>query len=178
MMENYSRHKTIGVRVGKVRIGGGSPIVVQSMTNTDTGDVNGTVDQIIALHEAGSELVRFTVKDDEGAIATPLIKKELINRGYGDIPLVGDFHYNGDKLLTKYPALCESLDKFRINPGNVGFGNMHDTNFETMVKKAIEYDKPVRIGVNGGSLDQIVLTKLMDDNTKAAVQKTADEIFL
>ncbi|MBC8496008.1 flavodoxin-dependent (E)-4-hydroxy-3-methylbut-2-enyl-diphosphate synthase, partial [archaeon] len=149
--------------VGNVIIGGDAPVRVQSMTNTLTADVNSTVKQIIELANAGSELVRFTVKDEDDAKAVPIIKKCLEEKNCS-VPIVGDFHYNGHLLLSKYPECAKALDKYRINPGNVGFGNAHDDNFKQMVDIAIKYGKPVRIGVNAGSLDQSVLKKLMDEN--------------
>jgi len=164
------------VRVGKVEIGGGKPVVIQSMTNTDTADVNKTVKQIIELVNAGSEIVRLTVNNDEAALAVPKIKEALEAKNI-DVPLVGCFHYNGHTLLTKYKDLCEALDKYRINPGNVGFGEKRDKQFEIMIEKAIEYNKPVRIGVNWGSLDQDLQLKLMDENAKASNPKSATEIL-
>lgn len=169
--------KTIEVKIGNVKIGNGNQIVVQSMTNTNTADVQSTVQQIIELAEAGSELVRFTVENEKMAEAVKLIKKELIDHGV-NVPLVGDFHYNGHLLLTQVPSCAEALDKYRINPGNVGFGESHDNNFKSMIEKAIEYGKPVRIGVNWGSLDKQVLAKLMDENSKKAKPKPANAIVL
>jgi (E)-4-hydroxy-3-methylbut-2-enyl-diphosphate synthase len=160
------RHKTVSVRVGHVKVGGGAPIVVQSMTNTDTADVNGTAQQVAALHRQGSEIVRITVDRDEAAAAVPHIKDKLLKMGV-NVPLVGDFHYIGHKLLAAHPACAEALDKYRINPGNVGFGNKKDTQFSAIVETAIKHDKPVRIGANWGSLDQELLTTLMDANTKS-----------
>ena len=160
------RHTTIPVKVGHVKVGGGAPIVVQSMTNTDTADVNGTAQQVAALHRAGSEYVRITVDRDEAAAAVPHIKDKLLKMGV-NVPLVGDFHYIGHKLLAAHPACAEALDKYRINPGNVGFGNKKDTQFSAIVETAIKHDKPVRIGANWGSLDQELLTTLMDENTKS-----------
>src|SRR6059036_539346 len=159
-----SRHKTTQVMVGNVAVGGGAPIVVQSMTNTDTADVEGTVAQIAALSRAGSELVRITVDRDEAAAAVPHIRDGLRKRGI-TTPLIGDFHYIGHKLLADYPACAEALDKYRINPGNVGFKNKRDTQFADIIEIANKNDKPVRIGANWGSLDQELLTKLMDENT-------------
>jgi (E)-4-hydroxy-3-methylbut-2-enyl-diphosphate synthase len=161
------RHKTVPVMVGNVKVGGGAPIVVQSMTNTDTADVNGTVGQVAALHRAGSEYVRITVDRDEAAAAVPHIKEKLLKMGL-DVPLVGDFHYIGHTLLQNHPACAEALDKYRINPGNVGFGKKKDTQFSSIVEMAIKHNKPVRIGANWGSLDQELLTTLMDENTKSA----------
>ena len=149
-----------------MKVGGGAPIVVQSMTNTDTADVDGTVKQVAALARAGSEIVRITVDRDEAAAAVPHIKDKLLKMGV-DVPLVGDFHYIGHKLLAEHPACAEALDKYRINPGNVGFGKKKDTQFSAIVETAIKHDKPVRIGANWGSLDQELLTTLMDENTKS-----------
>lgn len=161
-----SRQKTNVVKIGKLLLGGGNPIIVQSMTNTDTADIAGTVEQIIQLSEAGSEIVRITVNNEPSAAAVPIIKDELTKRGYGDVPIVGDFHYNGHKLLADYPEMAVALDKYRINPGNVGFKAKRDVQFEEIVMAAIKYDKPVRIGVNWGSLDQDLATKLMDENSQ------------
>jgi len=160
------RHKTVSVKVGHVKVGGGAPIVVQSMTNTDTADAEGTAQQVAALARAGSEIVRITVDRDEAAAAVPHIKDKLLAMGV-NVPLVGDFHYIGHKLLAAHPACAEALDKYRINPGNVGFGNKKDTQFSAIVETAIKHDKPVRIGANWGSLDQELLTTLMDENTRS-----------
>src|SRR6476469_7038217 len=160
------RHKTTQVMVGNVAVGGGAPIVVQSMTNTDTADVAGTVEQIAALSRAGSELVRITVDRAEAAAAVPHIRDALRKRGI-TTPLIGDFHYIGHKLLAEHPACAEALDKYRINPGNVGFKNKRDTQFAAILEIANETDKPVRIGANWGSLDQELLTRRMDDNAKS-----------
>src|SRR6195952_6005726 len=157
------RHKTTQVMVGNVAVGGGAPIVVQSMTNTDTADVAGTVEQIAALSRAGSELVRITVDRDEAAAAVPHIRDALRKRGI-TTPLIGDFHYIGHKLLADHPACAEALDKYRINPGNVGFKNKRDTQFTDIVEIALKNNKTVRIGANWGSLDQELLTKLMEEN--------------
>ncbi|MBU1174755.1 MAG: flavodoxin-dependent (E)-4-hydroxy-3-methylbut-2-enyl-diphosphate synthase [Alphaproteobacteria bacterium] len=157
------RKKTIGVDVGGVLVGGGAPVVVQSMTNTDTADIDGTAAQIAALHRAGSELVRVTVDRDEAAAAVPHIRERLERRGVF-VPIIGDFHYIGQKLLSDHPACAEALAKYRINPGNVGFKLKRDTQFATLIELAIRYGKPVRIGVNWGSLDQELLTRLMDEN--------------
>ncbi len=159
------RHKTVGVDVGGVMVGGGAPIVVQSMTNTDTADVDGTVRQIAALARAGSELVRITVDRDEAAAAVPKIKERLLKMGI-TAPIVGDFHYIGHKLLAEHPGCAEALDKYRINPGNVGFKDKKDRQFSQIVEMAIKHGKPVRIGANWGSLDQELLTTLMDANSK------------
>jgi (E)-4-hydroxy-3-methylbut-2-enyl-diphosphate synthase len=159
------RHKTTQVMVGNIAVGGGAPIVVQSMTNTDTADVEGTVAQIAALSRAGSELVRITVDRDEAAAAVPHIRDGLRKRGI-TTPLIGDFHYIGHKLLAEHPACAEALDKYRINPGNVGFKNKRDSQFTDIVEIALKNNKPVRIGANWGSLDQELLTRLMEDNAK------------
>jgi (E)-4-hydroxy-3-methylbut-2-enyl-diphosphate synthase len=163
-----SRRATCGVRVGDVDVGGGAPIVVQSMTNTDTADVAATVTQVAALARAGSEIVRVTVNTAEAAAAVPLIRDQLAAKGV-DVPIVGDFHFNGHRLLTQHPACAEALAKLRINPGNVGRGSRRDEQFATMIEFACRYDKPVRIGVNWGSLDQELLARLMDENAKLAV---------
>ncbi len=175
-MNPISRRKSIVVNVGGVLVGGGNPIVVQSMTNTDTADIDDTVEQIDHLHQAGSEIVRITVNNDESAKAVPFIKEKLINRGV-NVPIVGDFHYNGHKLLTKYPDMAKSLAKFRINPGNTGT-KTRDENFCTIVEQAIRYDKPVRIGVNWGSLDQQLLAQYMDENNERAQPKSSKEVML
>jgi (E)-4-hydroxy-3-methylbut-2-enyl-diphosphate synthase len=166
-MSIFSRKKTVGVDVGGVRVGGGAPIVVQSMTNTDTADVDATVRQVAQLWRAGSELVRITVDRDESAAAVPHIRDRLARMGIS-VPLIGDFHYIGHKLLTEHPAAAEALAKYRINPGNVGFKAKRDTQFATLIELAIRYGKPVRIGVNWGSLDEELLTRLMDENSAAA----------
>ncbi|MFG1269848.1 flavodoxin-dependent (E)-4-hydroxy-3-methylbut-2-enyl-diphosphate synthase [Xanthobacter sp. DSM 14520] len=158
-----ARRPTVGVPVGRVMVGGGAPVVVQSMTNTDTADIEGTVRQVAALVRAGSEIVRITVDRNEAAAAVPHIKEKLLAQGI-DVPLVGDFHYIGHKLLADYPACAEALDKYRINPGNVGFGDKKDRQFAAIVETAIRHDKPVRIGANWGSLDGELLTRLMDEN--------------
>jgi len=161
--------------VGGVAVGGGAPIVVQSMTNTDTADINSTVEQIAALHKAGSELVRITVDRNEAAAAVPHIREKLLARGV-DVPLIGDFHYIGHTLLGEHPACAEALDKYRINPGNVGFGDKKDRQFAAIIETAIRHEKPVRIGVNWGSLDQALLTRLMDENQKSGSAMTAGEV--
>jgi (E)-4-hydroxy-3-methylbut-2-enyl-diphosphate synthase len=173
------RRQSVGVNVGGVMVGGGAPVVVQSMTNTDTADIDATVKQVMQLARAGSEIVRITVDRDESAAAVPIIRDRLAFMGY-DVPLVGDFHYIGHKLLTDHPACAEALAKYRINPGNVGFKAKRDTQFATLIEIANKYDKPVRIGVNWGSLDEELLTKLMDENaaspnpiSAAAVQREA-----
>lgn len=157
------RKKTQQVLVGNIKVGGGAPIVVQSMTNTDTTDITATVNQIIELATAGSELVRITVNTEEAAAAVPEIRRQLDAQNFS-VPIVGDFHFNGHKLLEKYPECAKALAKFRINPGNVGRGKNRDPQFQQMIEFACLYDKPVRIGVNGGSLDQSVLTRLLDEN--------------
>ncbi len=165
------RHRTVGVTIGEgaaaVTVGGGAPIVVQSMTNTDTADIDGTVRQVAALARAGSELVRITVDRDESAAAVPHIREKLARMGV-TVPLVGDFHYIGHKLLADHPACAEALDKYRINPGNVGFKDKKDRQFAMIVEQAITHGKAVRIGANWGSLDQELLTHLMDENAKSA----------
>jgi (E)-4-hydroxy-3-methylbut-2-enyl-diphosphate synthase len=169
-MEKILRRKTFSVKVGDVVIGDRSPVVVQSMTNTDTADKALTVAQVSSLANAGSELVRITVNTGEAAAQVPYIRAELDEMGCL-VPLVGDFHYNGHTLLTKYPACARALSKYRINPGNVGFKEKKDLQFTTMIEQAIKYDKPVRIGVNWGSLDQVLLAKLMDVNAKRPTPK-------
>ncbi len=176
MNREIKRHATIGVDVGGIQIGGGAPIVVQSMTNTDTADVAATAQQCFELWQAGSELVRITVNNKEAAQAVPLIKEKLITMGWENPILIGDFHYIGHTLLSEYPECAKALAKYRINPGNVGFGNKHDVNFATMIEIAIKYDKPVRIGVNWGSLDQSLVVALMDQNAKLAQPKSTEEI--
>ncbi len=165
MSELKNRRKSIPVRVGNVTIGGESPIVVQSMTNTDTADVSATVAQIVALAGAGSEIVRVTVNNKAAAEAVPAIR-DMLRKSDCNVPLVGDFHYNGHKLLNGIPACAVALDKYRINPGNVGRGSKRDPQFAAMIEAAMKYRKPVRIGVNWGSLDQSLLTKLMDENSQ------------
>jgi (E)-4-hydroxy-3-methylbut-2-enyl-diphosphate synthase len=160
------RHRTVAVKVGNVTVGGGAPVVVQSMTNTDTADIEGTANQVAALARAGSEIVRITVDRDEAAAAVPHIKDRLRKMNI-DAPIVGDFHYIGHKLLADHPACAEALDKYRINPGNVGFKEKKDRQFGAIVETAIRHNKPVRIGANWGSLDQELLTQLMDQNAKS-----------
>lgn len=171
----FPRRTSVGVDVGGVVVGGGAPVVVQSMTNTDTADVDQTVAQVAALHRAGSEIVRITVDRDESAAAVPHIHERLQRLGI-DVPLVGDFHYIGHKLLADHPACAEALAKYRINPGNVGFKDKKDRQFAAIVEMAIKHDKPVRIGVNWGSLDQDLLTRLMDDNQDKGFPLTAQEV--
>lgn len=171
----FPRRKSVAVDVGGVTIGGEAPVVVQSMTNTDTADVDATVAQVAALHRAGSEIVRITVDRDESAAAVPKIRERLDRLGHS-VPLVGDFHYIGHKLLAEHPACAEALAKYRINPGNVGFREKRDRQFAAIVETAIRYGKPVRIGVNWGSLDQELLTRLMDENQKKAEPETAQAV--
>jgi (E)-4-hydroxy-3-methylbut-2-enyl-diphosphate synthase len=170
------RRKSVGVRVGSVLVGGGAPVVVQSMTNTDTADVDATVAQVAALARAGSEIVRITVDRDESAAAVPTVRERLDRLGI-DVPLVGDFHYIGHKLLADHPACAEALAKYRINPGNVGFRDKRDRQFTDIVELAIRWDKPVRIGVNWGSLDQELLTRLMDENQARGFPLSAQEVM-
>lgn len=175
-MTPSARHKTVPVDVGGILVGGAAPIVVQSMTNTDTADVDSTVAQVAALARAGSELVRITVDRDEAAAAVPHIKERLLKMGV-TAPIVGDFHYIGHKLLADHPACAEALDKYRINPGNVGFKGKRDPQFTQIVEMAIKHGKPVRIGVNWGSLDQELLTKLMDENSQSATPRDARAVM-
>ncbi|WP_027037134.1 flavodoxin-dependent (E)-4-hydroxy-3-methylbut-2-enyl-diphosphate synthase [Mesorhizobium ciceri] len=172
----FPRRTSVGVDVGGVVVGGGAPVVVQSMTNTDTADIDQTVAQVAALHRAGSEIVRITVDRDESAAAVPRIHERLQRLGI-NVPLVGDFHYIGHKLLADHPACAEALAKYRINPGNVGFKDKKDRQFADIVEMAIRHDKPVRIGVNWGSLDQELLTRLMDDNQDKDFPLTAQEVM-
>jgi (E)-4-hydroxy-3-methylbut-2-enyl-diphosphate synthase len=161
-----TRRQSVGVHVANIRVGGGAPVAVQSMTNTDTADIAGTVAQVAELARAGSELVRITVDREEAAAAVPAIKEKLLGMNV-TAPLVGDFHYNGHVLLSQFPDCAKALDKYRINPGNVGFGQKQDRNYAQMIEIAISNGKPVRIGVNWGSLDQQLLTRLMDENSKS-----------
>jgi (E)-4-hydroxy-3-methylbut-2-enyl-diphosphate synthase len=172
----HPRKKTYGVKVGHVQVGGGAPIVVQSMTNTDTADVKTTLQQTLELAEAGSEIVRWTVNVPEAAAAVPEIKKRLLNAGC-NVPIIGDFHYNGHVLLTKYRACAVALDKYRINPGNVGAGQRRDEQFSTICKVAVDHGKPVRIGVNGGSLNQELVMRKMQENTDGNLGKDSEEII-
>ncbi|MEO8256880.1 MAG: flavodoxin-dependent (E)-4-hydroxy-3-methylbut-2-enyl-diphosphate synthase [Acidobacteriota bacterium] len=169
-------HKTIGVKVGQVQVGGGAPIVVQSMTMTDTADVRATAEQSIALAAAGSEMVRVTVNLPEAAAAVPEIKQRMLDAGC-TVPLIGDFHYNGHQLLTKFPGCARALDKYRINPGNVGTGTRRDEQFATICKVAVDCNKPVRIGVNGGSLNQELVIAKMQENTDGRLGRTSEEII-
>ena len=174
-MQPNKRRDSIQVMVGDVPVGGGAPIVVQSMTNTDTADIEATMEQVDQLHLAGSELVRITVNNEEAAKAVPYIKEGLINKGVM-VPLIGDFHYNGHVLLSKYPDMAQALSKYRINPGNTGT-KTRDKNFATIVEQAIKNEKPVRIGVNWGSLDQQLLAEKMDQNNQLSVPKSAKEVM-
>ncbi|MEN8174763.1 MAG: flavodoxin-dependent (E)-4-hydroxy-3-methylbut-2-enyl-diphosphate synthase [Pseudomonadota bacterium] len=169
------RHKTVPVRVGGVMIGGSAPVVVQSMTNTPTEDVAATVEQVAQLARAGSELVRVTVNNEEAARAVPAIREALDGAGLS-VPLVGDFHFNGHRLLTKYPECAEALGKYRINPGNVGSGEKKDEQFAAMIGVACRYERPVRIGVNWGSLDKQLVAEMMDANARAAEPRDADDL--
>jgi len=169
-------HKTIGVKVGRVQVGGGAPVVVQSMTMTDTADARGTATQCVELAEAGSEMVRVTVNLPEAAAAVPEIKRRMLDAGC-EAPLIGDFHYNGHLLLTKYPACAAALDKYRINPGNVGTGRRRDEQFATICQVAVDHGKPVRIGVNGGSLNQELVVAKMQENTDRDLGKSSEEII-
>jgi len=176
-MPALPRRKSAVVNIGGVKIGGANPIVVQSMTNTDTADTAATVNQIMDLARAGSELVRVTVNTDEAAQAVPKIVDTLRTFGV-DVPIIGDFHYNGHLLLKKYPDCARALAKYRINPGNVNIGRKQDDNFRIMIEAAIEYDRPVRIGVNWGSLDSVLLTQMMDENSRAAEPLDAMEVTM
>jgi len=175
-LSSLPRRPCVAVRVGAVTVGGDAPIVVQSMTNTDTADAEATALQVAALAEAGSELVRITVNTEEAAAAVPLIRERLAARNLS-VPLIGDFHFNGHRLLAKYPACAEALDKYRINPGNVGRGKKKDEQFATIVEIACRYAKPVRIGVNWGSLDQELAARLMDENARLAQPQPATEVM-
>jgi len=175
-LPEINRHKTHAVKVRNITVGGGSPIVVQSMTNTDTADVDATYEQVKQLFLAGSEMVRVTVNDDEAAAGVVSLRERLDKEGL-NVPLIGCFHYNGHTLLNDHPEMALALDKYRINPGNVGFGKKHDAQYEQMIEKAIEYDKPVRIGVNWGSLDQALSLKMMDENAKRAEPWGADSVM-
>src|SRR5438067_3358163 len=176
-MAAEARRHSVAVSIGKVKVGGGHPIVVQSMTNTDTADVTSTVNQVMALAKAGSELVRVTVNTEAAAEAVPKIVDTL--RMFGvSVPIIGDFHYNGHLLLKKYPACARALAKYRINPGNVNIGKKDDENFRTMIEVAVANQKPVRIGVNWGSLDQALLTRMMDENSRLADPLGAREVTM
>jgi (E)-4-hydroxy-3-methylbut-2-enyl-diphosphate synthase len=176
-MPDVIRRKTVTALVGKVRVGSDAPVVVQSMTNTDTADIPGTIEQVAALAAAGSELVRVTVNNEDAAQAVPYIVEGLQKRGV-DVPIVGDFHYNGHLLLKKFPACARALAKYRINPGNVSIGRKNDDNFRAMIEVAVENQKPVRIGVNWGSLDQALLTAMMDENSRRAEPLDARDVMM
>jgi (E)-4-hydroxy-3-methylbut-2-enyl-diphosphate synthase len=176
-MPEIKRRKTVSVNVGGVMVGSTHPVMVQSMTNTDTADAKSTASQVIELAHAGSEVVRITVNNHEAAAAVPEIAERILNAGY-PVPLVGDFHYNGHILLRKYPDTARVLAKYRINPGNVGVGKKHDENFRTMIEVAKEFDRPVRIGVNWGSLDQGMVIRMMDENTRRQNPLSSDEIMI
>lgn len=176
-MSTIRRRKTYAAKIGHVRVGSDAPVMVQSMTNTDTADVASTVKQVADLARAGSEVVRVTVNNDDAAKAVPEIVRQLADQGV-NVPIVGDFHYNGHILLKKYPDCAASLAKYRINPGNVSIGRKDDDNFRTMVQVAIDHDKPVRIGVNWGSLDQQLLVRMMDENSKLAEPKESRDVMM
>ena len=176
-MPEIQRRKTVTVRVGNVRVGSDASVVVQSMTNTDTADIEGTIQQVAALATAGSELVRVTVNNDAAAKAVPFIVEGLAKLGI-DVPIIGDFHYNGHQLLTKYPECARALAKYRINPGNCSIGRKDDDNFRAMIEVAVKNQKPVRIGVNWGSLDQALLTRMMDENSKLAEPRDARDVMM
>jgi (E)-4-hydroxy-3-methylbut-2-enyl-diphosphate synthase len=176
-MASIPRRKTVTAVVEGVRVGSDAPVVVQSMTNTDTADVPSTVEQVAALARAGSELVRVTVNNEAAAAAVPRIVENLSNQGIC-VPIIGDFHYNGHILLTKYPECARDLAKYRINPGNASIGAKGDSNFRTMIEVAVKYQKPVRIGVNWGSLDQALLTRMMDENSRLEEPKDAREVTM
>jgi (E)-4-hydroxy-3-methylbut-2-enyl-diphosphate synthase len=176
-MPEIQRRRAVTVNIGGIRVGSDAPVAVQSMTNTDTADVESTVQQTAALARAGSEMVRVTVNNDDAAKAVPYIVEELAKKGWST-PIIGDFHYNGHQLLKKYPETAKALAKYRINPGNCSIGRKDDDNFRTMVEVAVEHQKPVRIGVNWGSLDQALLTKMMDENSKAADPLPARDVMM
>src|SRR5258708_39327892 len=176
-MADIQRRKAVSASIGGVRVGSDAPVVVQSMTNTDTADVPATVKQVAALARAGSELVRVTVNNEEAAAGVAPMVEELDRQGVR-VPIIGDFHYNGHLLLKKFPDCARALAKYRINPGNVGIGRKHDDNFRVMIEAAIEYARPVRIGVNWGSLDQALLTRMMDENSKLPEPQDAREVTM
>ena len=176
-MPAIHRRNAVPVTIGNIRVGSGSPVVVQSMTNTDTADIESTIQQVAALARAGSEMVRITVNNDDAAKAVPYIVEGIAKKGW-NTPIIGDFHYNGHQLLAKYPACAEALAKYRINPGNCSIGRKDDDNFRTMVEVAVKHQKPVRIGVNWGSLDQALLTKMMDENSKLAQPLDARDVMM
>src|ERR1700760_1169574 len=176
-MPEIVRRKAVSVKIGSVRVGSDAPVVVQSMTNTDTADIESSIQQVAALARAGSEMVRVTVNNDEAAKALPYIVEGIRKKGW-ETPIIGDFHYNGHLLLAKYPDCAEALAKYRINPGNCSIGRKDDENFRTMIECAVENQKPVRIGVNWGSLDQALLTKMMDENSKKAEPAEARDVMI
>ncbi|MGB6160591.1 MAG: flavodoxin-dependent (E)-4-hydroxy-3-methylbut-2-enyl-diphosphate synthase, partial [Acidobacteriaceae bacterium] len=180
-MPEIQRRKTVTVKIGsgsgQVKVGSEAPVVVQSMTNTDTADAASTIQQVAELVEAGSEIVRVTVNNDDAARALPHIVEGLAKRNI-NVPIIGDFHYNGHLLLKKYPACARALAKYRINPGNVSVGRKNDDNFRTMIECAVENQKPVRIGVNWGSLDQALLTRMMDENSRLPEPQPAREVMM
>src|SRR6201996_4553663 len=176
-MPSIQRRQAVTVNIGGIRVGSDAPVVVQSMTNTDTADVESTIQQVASLARAGSELVRVTVNNDDAAKAVPYIVEGIRAKGW-ETPIVGDFHYNGHLLLRKYPDCAKALSKYRINPGNVSIGRKDDDNFRTMVECAVENQKPVRIGVNWGSLDQALLTRMMDENSKSAEPRDARDVMM
>jgi (E)-4-hydroxy-3-methylbut-2-enyl-diphosphate synthase len=176
-MPSIQRRPAVTVNIGGIRVGSDAPVVVQSMTNTDTADVESTIQQIASLARAGSELVRITVNNDDAAKAVPYIVEGIRNKGW-ETPIIGDFHYNGHLLLRKYPDCAKALSKYRINPGNVSIGRKDDDNFRTMVECAVDNQKPVRIGVNWGSLDQALLTRMMDQNSKSAQPQDARDVMM
>jgi (E)-4-hydroxy-3-methylbut-2-enyl-diphosphate synthase len=176
-MPEIQRRRAVTVKIGNVQVGSDAPVVVQSMTNTDTADVESTVQQIAALARAGSEMVRVTVNNDDAAKAVPYIIEGIAQKGW-NTPIIGDFHYNGHLLLSKYPDTAQALAKYRINPGNVSIGRKDDDNFRTMVEVAVKHQKPVRIGVNWGSLDQALLTKMMDENSKSSTPLPARDVMM
>src|SRR5712672_2744742 len=176
-MAEMRRRKTVTAAIGGVRVGSDAPIMVQSMTNTDTADIPSTIKQVAALSKAGSEVVRVTVNNDDAAKAVPYIVEGLDKLGI-HVPIVGDFHYNGHQLLIKYPGCAEGLAKYRINPGNVSVGRKNDDNFRIMIDVAVKYQRPVRIGVNWGSLDQSLLTRMMDENSKLAEPLDAKQVTM
>src|ERR1700730_7254661 len=175
-MSLINPNRTVGVKVGRVQVGGGAPIVVQSMTMTDTADAQANAAQCIELAEAGSEMVRVTVNLPQAAAAVPEIKQRMLDAGC-TVPLIGDFHYNGHLLLTRFPDCARWLDKYRINPGNVGTGRRRDEQFATICKVAVDHDKPVRIGVNGGSLNQELVVSKMQENSDRGLGRTSEEIL-
>jgi (E)-4-hydroxy-3-methylbut-2-enyl-diphosphate synthase len=176
-MAEIQRRKSVTVKIGQLRVGSDAPVVVQSMTNTNTADVASTVEQIAALAQAGSEIVRVTVNNDEAAAAVPLIVEQLDKRGI-HVPIVGDFHYNGHLLLKKFPETARALAKYRINPGNVSIGRKDDDNFRIMIECAVKNQKPVRIGVNWGSLDQALLARMMDENNRLPQPLPVNKVML